>query len=108
MSELTLEQSRRGLRAARVVLTVLAALLLVAGLYWILGAEQRAINAMEPGKRTTAFQQSYASFELMCGEYPSEALMANCRRQARFLKHFPECGVACRAEVSRYSGTPTR
>jgi cytochrome b pre-mRNA-processing protein 3 len=102
---LTLEQSKRVVRA---VWMVLAVLLLAAGLFWVLGAEQRAINAMEPGKRAAVFQQSFATFETLCGEYPGEALMGNCRRQARFLWHFPECDVVCRSEVSRFVGEAAR
>ena len=105
LPELTPEQSKRVVRALWVVLAVL---LLVAGLFWVLGTEQRAINAMEPGKRAAVFQQSFATFETLCDEYPGEALMANCRRQARFLRHFPECDVVCRSEVSRYVGEATR
>ncbi len=105
LPELTPEQSKRAVRALG---GVLAVLLLVAGLFWVLGAEQRAINTMEPGKRVAVFQQSFATFESLCGEYPGEALMSNCRRQARFLRRFPECDVVCRSKVSRYSGEPTR
>jgi hypothetical protein len=99
------ERWKRGVQA---VWVVLAALLLAAGLFWVLGTEQRAIHAMAPGKRAAVFQESFATFETLCGEYPGEALMANCRRQARFLRHFPECDVVCRSELSRYVGVPTR
>jgi len=105
LPEFTPEKRKRAVRAVGVVL---AALLLVAGLLWVLGAEQRAINAMEPGKRAVVFQQSFASFETLCGGYSGEALMANCRRQARFLRLFPECDGSCRSEVSRYVGEATR
>ena len=63
---------------------------------------------MEPGKRAVLFQESFASFEALCREDPGGALTANCRRQARFLSHFPECGTACRAETSQYLATWTR
>jgi cytochrome b pre-mRNA-processing protein 3 len=88
----------------RVLVGALAVLLLLAGLQWMLGAEQRALRGMEPGKRTVLFQESFASFETLCREDPGGFLTANCRRQARFLDKFPECGTACRVETSRYLG----
>ncbi|MGZ3460036.1 MAG: hypothetical protein ACXU86_16210, partial [Archangium sp.] len=56
----TRDERKRHVRLAVLVATVLG--LLLVGLLWMLGAEQRAINAMEPGRRVAVFQQSYASF----------------------------------------------
>jgi hypothetical protein len=92
----------------RVAVLGLSVLLLVAGLLWVLGAERRAVLSMEPEKRAVLFQESFASFESLCHEDPGGALTADCRRQARFLARFPECGDACRAEVSQYIGQATR
>ena len=86
----------------RVVVGALAVLLLAVGLQWVLGAERRALRKMEPGRRAVLFQQSFASFEALCREDPGGFLTANCRRQARFLTQFPECGTACHARTSLY------
>ena len=86
----------------RVVVGALALLLLAVGLQWVLGAERRALRNMEPGQRAVLFQESFASFETLCREDPGGSLTANCRRQARFLSQFPECGTACRAQTSLY------
>lgn len=99
--ELAPKQSRRVFGTTWAALAVLVVLLL-AGLLWMQGAEQRAIDAMEPGKRLAVFQQSYASFEALCREDPGRALASDCRRQARFLKQFPECGSACHERLSPY------
>lgn len=104
---LTPEQAKRVFRVAWILLGVLVVLLL-AGLFWMLGAEQRAINAMEPGKRAAVFQQSFESFESLCSENPGGALAADCQRQARFLQKFPECGGDCRARLSPYLPRWTR
>lgn len=105
--ELTPEQSKRVFRGAWVVLALLAVVLL-AGLFWMQGGEQRAIDAMEPGKRSAVFQQGYASFESLCREDPGGALTSDCRRQARFLRQFPECGSACHERLSPYLPRWTR
>lgn len=94
--------------AAWILLAVLAVVLLVAGLFWALGAEQRAIDSMKPGKRAAVFQQSFASFEALCREDPGGALTSDCRRQARFLGQFPECGAACHERLSPYLPRWTR
>jgi hypothetical protein len=86
----------------RVLAGALAVLLLVVGLQWVLGAEQRALRKMEPGKRAVLFQESLTSFETLCREDPGGFLTMNCRRQARFLTQFPECGTACHAQTSPY------
>jgi len=86
----------------------IALVLLVAGLLWVLGAEQRAIQTMEPGRRAVVFQRSFASFESLCREDPGGSLSADCRRQARFLQKFPECVDVCREEVSRYLFSASR
>jgi hypothetical protein len=44
----------------------------------------------------------------VCQGEPSRALMANCRRQARFLEQFPECDSACHARLSPYLGYGVR
>ncbi|MCY1073060.1 hypothetical protein [Archangium lansingense] len=93
---------------SRVLVGALVVLLVVVGLQWVLGAERRAIQSMEPGKRAVLFQESYASFEALCQEDPGGALTGNCRRQARFLSNFPECGTACRTQTSRYLSYGTR
>ncbi|HEX5750117.1 MAG TPA: hypothetical protein VFZ09_28060 [Archangium sp.] len=93
---------------SRVLVGALAVLLFGGGLSWVLGAERRALQALEPGKRAVLFQESYASFETLCQEDPGGALTANCRRQARFLTQFPECGTACRARTSPYLSSWTR
>lgn len=93
---------------SRALVAALALLLFVVGLYWVLGAERRALLDMEPGKRAVLFQESFASFETLCQEDPGGALSANCRRQARFLSQFPECGTACRARTSQYLSSWTR
>lgn len=90
------------------VLVAIALLVLLAGVLWMLGAEHRAIDALEPGKRAAVFQQGYASFEALCREDPGRALTSDCRRQARFLKQFPECRGSCRERLSPYLPHSTR
>jgi cytochrome b pre-mRNA-processing protein 3 len=92
----------------RVATWVVLVLLLVAGLQWVLGAERRAVKGMEPAKRAVLFQESFESFETLCREDPGGALTSSCRRQARFLRQFPECGGACRSRLSPYLSTWTR
>lgn len=99
---------RKPTLGVRVSVMVVVAVLLAAGLLWVLGAEQRAILSMEPERRAVVFQQSYASFEAMCHEDPGGFLTANCRRQARFLQKFPECQGVCRTETLQYIGEAMR
>jgi hypothetical protein len=99
-------ERKKGRRLA--LLVALALLVLLAGVLWTLGAEQRAINGMEPGKRTAVFQRSYASFEALCQEDPGGPLTSDCRQQARFLRQFPECDGACRELLSPYLPRWTR
>ncbi|PTL84917.1 hypothetical protein DAT35_07650 [Vitiosangium sp. GDMCC 1.1324] len=106
LDEQEARKSRLRVRVAMVV--VMAVLLLVAGMLWMQGAERRAILDMAPEKRAAVFQQSLASFESLCGEDPGFALSSDCRRQARFLRQFPECVGACQEQVSRYLGGATR
>jgi hypothetical protein len=91
-----------------VVLVAAAVMLVVTGLLWVLGAEHRAIASMEPGRRALLFQETLEGFETLCQEDPGGALTADCRRQAHFLRQFPECEGACREVLSPYLGRGTR
>lgn len=83
-----------------VVVAVLAGLV-----QWTRGAQGRALEAMDPGKRAEVFERSMASFQSLCHEDPGPALASDCRSQAGFLRRFPECTEGCRAELGRYLHT---
>jgi hypothetical protein len=90
------------------VLVAIALVVVLAGVLWMVGAEQRAIDSMEPGKRAAVFQQSYASFDALCHEDPGGPLTSDCRRQALFLRQFPECGAGCHERLTPYLPRWTR
>lgn len=102
------DRAEKTRRYRLVVPVVLALLVLLAAVLWMLGAEQRAIDAMEPGKRAAVFQQSYASFDALCRDDPGGALTSDCRQQARFLRQFPECGPGCHERLAPYLPRWTR
>ncbi len=85
---------------ARVMAGWLSLLVALAVGVWVLGAERRALQAMEPGRRAALFQANLESYQRLCREDPGVVLASPCRERAGFLLLFPECTEPCRVQVS--------
>ncbi|MDC0712069.1 hypothetical protein POL68_26610 [Stigmatella sp. ncwal1] len=83
-------------------LVVGAILLVLLGLWlWMRGSEGGALRALSPVQRQALYQETWRDQRARClapGERRDTA--EQCQHRAEFLLRFPQCDVACRAELA--------
>jgi hypothetical protein len=101
--------SPRKLDVAWRVLGVLLIGGLAAAFLWSLGAEQRAIDQMEPAQRREVYDRSLGELKSLCGAGPrDDALEKRCSEQIQFILKFPECDAPCREIARSHMPRPTK
>ncbi|ADO68032.1 hypothetical protein [Stigmatella aurantiaca] len=105
--ELEQTPERSGRRRGLVVGAILLVLL---GLWlWMQGSEGGALRALSPVQRQALYQETWRDQRARClvGEAERRDTPAQCQHRAEFLLRFPQCDVACRAELApSFSPTP--
>ena len=82
--------------------------LAVAVALWNSSAERRSIAALPDAQRAQAFAEGLARFRTLCGTPSTEDLGPECRRQARYLRLYPECDARCQDLTAGWLPQPTR
>jgi hypothetical protein len=59
------------------------------------GAERRALEQLRPDEQVAVYEEALKEFEALCAP-PGPGLVETCRKRARYLRYFPECGPRCR------------
>jgi hypothetical protein len=88
----------------------LLVLLALAGLFvlWQAPAERRAVTGLAPAERAAVFQEALGRYRVLCREEGAPAVRAECAKQARYLRLFPECDDACQALTDKDVPGPVR
>lgn len=107
MTGISPRESRRGWAAPVIVLTALAALLIIAQLIFS-GLERRALGDLPAAERRLLYERTHANLTGLCTAGYGPSLADFCRAEASVIVALPECDPACKALANPFLPHATR